>query len=199
MAFAFPDAARRPTVGIQFIRTSLGVGREATRYKDAGLAERGLLKRWGRAGLCLPQAVVPPRRVAGSVQLRRPEHRQSPKHGARFRHRRGDARLTSLGLGHLRSDDRDVSISIQFEQAANRPGKTKNKRLGRKAGKITRFNAANVTFWYARFLRHLERCHTAFSASFPDLLTNEGQRRQLDDPFFVFHFLQPEGEPSILA
>ncbi len=93
MAFAFPDAARRPTVGIQFIRTSLGVGREATRYKDAGLAERGLLKRWGRAGLWLPQAVVPPRQVLG----------QRNYEDLNIASRRSTGRVFDTGVGMLGS------------------------------------------------------------------------------------------------
>lgn len=47
-----PDAAR-PVVGLKFIHTSLGMSRETTRRKVAGLVERGFLKRQGR-GVYLP-------------------------------------------------------------------------------------------------------------------------------------------------
>lgn len=50
-----PDAAR-PVVGLKFIHTSLGMSRETTRRKVAGLVERGFLKRQGR-GVYLPAQV----------------------------------------------------------------------------------------------------------------------------------------------
>lgn len=44
--YVFPDAAR-PSVSIRHIHTSLGMSRETTRRKVAGLVERGFLKRAG--------------------------------------------------------------------------------------------------------------------------------------------------------
>lgn len=46
-AAAIPDDAR-PTVSLKFIHTSLGMSRETTRRRVAGLVERGYLKRSGR-------------------------------------------------------------------------------------------------------------------------------------------------------
>ncbi|TAD83707.1 MAG: hypothetical protein EAY70_01855 [Sphingomonadales bacterium] len=54
-AVVLPDAAR-PVVSIKFIHTSLGMSRETTRRKVAGLVERGFLKRGGR-GVYLPAQV----------------------------------------------------------------------------------------------------------------------------------------------
>lgn len=48
--YVFPDEAR-PPVSIKFIHTSLGMSRETTRRKVAGLVERGYLKRSGRGVL----------------------------------------------------------------------------------------------------------------------------------------------------
>lgn len=48
----FPDEAR-PSVSVKFIHTSLGMSRETTRRKVAGLVERGLLKR-SRHGVFFP-------------------------------------------------------------------------------------------------------------------------------------------------
>ena len=48
----FPDEAR-PSVSVKFIHTSLGMSRETTRRKVAGLVERGLLKR-SRYGVFFP-------------------------------------------------------------------------------------------------------------------------------------------------
>jgi len=44
---AIPDEAR-PCVSLKFIHTSLGMSRETTRRRVAGLVERGYLKRSGR-------------------------------------------------------------------------------------------------------------------------------------------------------
>ena len=44
---AIPDEAR-PSVSLKFIHTSLGMSRETTRRRVAGLVERGYLKRSGR-------------------------------------------------------------------------------------------------------------------------------------------------------
>jgi DNA-binding MarR family transcriptional regulator len=50
--FAFPDT-ERPTVSVKVIHTRLGLSRETTRRKVAGLVERGFLKRT-RGGVFLP-------------------------------------------------------------------------------------------------------------------------------------------------
>jgi hypothetical protein len=50
--FVLPDS-ERPPVSLKFIYTSLGMSRETTRRKVAGLVERGFLKRSGR-GVILP-------------------------------------------------------------------------------------------------------------------------------------------------
>lgn len=50
--FAFPDD-ERPPVSIKFIHTRLGMSRETTRRKVAGLVERGFLKRV-KGGVILP-------------------------------------------------------------------------------------------------------------------------------------------------
>lgn len=94
----------------------------------------------------------------------------------------GDARLASAVAVYFRSDDRDIGICIQLKQRADRPGKPENEGLARKTGKITGFDALNVTFGYPRFLRHLKRCQAAFSSGFPDFLTDKSQLRQLDLP-----------------
>jgi hypothetical protein len=44
---AIPDEAR-PSVSLKFIHTSLGMSRETTRRRVAGLVERGYLRRSGR-------------------------------------------------------------------------------------------------------------------------------------------------------
>lgn len=49
----FVPEAERPPVSIKFIHTSLGMSRETTRRKVAGLVERGFLKRSGR-GVIFP-------------------------------------------------------------------------------------------------------------------------------------------------
>jgi hypothetical protein len=46
-ATVMPDEAR-PTVSLKFIHTSLGMSRETTRRRVAGLVERGYLRRSGR-------------------------------------------------------------------------------------------------------------------------------------------------------
>lgn len=50
--FAFPDV-ERPSVSIKTIHTRLGLSRETTRRKVAGLVERGFLKR-ANGGVFLP-------------------------------------------------------------------------------------------------------------------------------------------------
>lgn len=50
--FAFPDTDR-PTVSVKVIHARLGLSRETTRRKVAGLVERGFLKK-GKGGVFLP-------------------------------------------------------------------------------------------------------------------------------------------------
>lgn len=53
--FAFPDMDR-PVVSIKFIHTRLGLSRETTRRKVAGLVEQGFLKR-AKGGVFFPAQI----------------------------------------------------------------------------------------------------------------------------------------------